>query len=210
MTIFDCLLFVIVAGAVFYGYRRGIIAQIGSLVGVIAAIILSQVFAADIAQSFNSPGDTAQTRLLHTVLTYVLIFMACYIGARFIARMCSSLLSTLHLGGINNIAGAAFKVLEWVLFYSMFLNLWIMIMPQTDIRSSQSGLTRTVLNFAPTILGSETADEAIRSVEALKDKAREIAPADSTEHRSTKDDVRDAAIERVVGEATEHHSTKRR
>ena len=36
MTLFDWILILIVAGGAFYGWHRGIIAQIGSLIGIIA------------------------------------------------------------------------------------------------------------------------------------------------------------------------------
>ena len=210
MTLFDWILILIVAGGAFYGWHRGIIAQIGSLIGIIAAIIICQVFAGSIAESFNSPGDTAQTRLFHTVLTYVLIFMACYIGARMLSRVFSGTISALNLGGIDNIAGAVFKVLEWVLIYSIFLNLWIMVMPRTDIRSSRSSLTRTVLNFAPQVLGSKTASEVFSSVDKLSDKTRDTVRPDTTEQQKPRDAVRDAAVERVLDAAVEHRSDPRR
>ncbi len=202
MTLFDWILIAIVVVGALYGYRRGLIASLGSLVGIVAAIILCRVFAESFAESFNSPDDTAQTRLLHTVLSYVLIFVVCYVGVRLVARLCASTVSALSLGGIDKLAGAVFKVFEWALIYSIFLNLWLMIMPQTKIDSSRSKLTTAVLNFAPNILGSETAEEVYRSIDALSDKAEEAAPKDSTQ-QSVGDNVRDAAIERIIGEVVD-------
>lgn len=204
MSLFDWILIIIAIGGAFFGYKRGLIAQIGSLVGLIAAIIFCRIFAGDLAAAFNSPSDTAQTRLLHTVLSYVLIFAVCYIGSRILVSICNFTLSALRLKGIDNLAGAVFKVLEWVLFYSLFLNLWVMVLPETQIRSSRSRLTETVLNFAPNVLGSETASEVFHSVDALGDKARVALPADTT-RESTGETVRDAVIERVIGSATGSH-----
>ncbi len=197
MTLFDWILVLIVAGGAYYGWRRGLISQLGALIGLVAAVILCRIFADPLAASFGNADDSAQTRLLHTVLTYALIFAGCTIGSRIIVGMAGATVRTLHLKSIDRLAGVVFNILEWTLIYSIFLNMWIMVFPQTDIRSSRSTLTTHVVNFAPTVFGSETAQEIFAGVDSISERMRPQSARDTVP--SAGDNLRDAAIERVAG-----------
>ncbi len=194
MTLFDLFLLVLVAGGAYLGYRKGLIANIGSLVGVVAGIILCQAFASTLAAKFNSPGDSAQTRLLHTVMSYALVFIASYVGSRMLANFFRAAVRTLHLRPLDRIAGAVFNVLEWTLFYSIALNLWLLIMPDSDIRSSKSYLTSAVLNLAPNVLGSDTA----RDIMAATDRASQNLKDNGSDSTSVSRDVEEIVVERVT------------
>ncbi len=171
MTLFDWILLIVIIAGVWLGWRRGVLSQAGAVVGCIAAIILCRIFATPLAEHFSSPDDSAQTRLLHTVLSYALIFAACYFGARMISSTLHSILSGLELRGIDKIAGAIYKPLEFVLILSIFINLWVSIMPQSEVHSSQTKVRTMVMNFAPTVLGSETAKDIYAAIDSLDSKA---------------------------------------
>jgi len=200
MTLFDWILLVMVIGGAYLGYRRGIIAQAGAVVGVVAGIVLCQAFASTFADSFNEPGDSAQTRLMHTVMTYVLIFMTAYVGSRILSGFFKAAVRTLHLRTADRFAGAVFKVLEWVLLYSMFLNFWLMIMPESDVRSTRSSLTTAVLNFAPTVLGSETARQVMEATSSAAESLKpDTVPADTASVSQTAAEI---VAGRVISSAT--------
>lgn len=197
MTILDILLILIVIAGIVLGYRRGILAQCASLLGVILGIIMCRVFAGPLADSFISPADTEHTRVTTTILCYVLIFMACYIAMRMLSGTIRSIVSTLHLGVFDNIGGAVFKSLEWLLALSLLLNVLQAVLPDTHIHSSRPALDRFVYDFGPKVIGSGVVQDAYDKAGELEDALREHAPA-RTDSTSVSDHLINGAAGHVL------------
>jgi membrane protein required for colicin V production len=201
MTIIDLLLVAIVVGGAFMGYRRGIIKQLGAVVGSIGGIILCNALAPTLAENFNTPDDTVETQLMHTVLSYVVIFIAVYVGVRLLSRIFSSLLIATNLGELDNIIGAIYKPLEWTLMLSLFLNLWLMIFPNSEVRSSSEKVTEVVLDLAPTVLGSETAREIFNRADSIGQSLAPAAQPDSIDMVDTVDDYESTETHAITGKS---------
>jgi membrane protein required for colicin V production len=201
MTIIDLLLVAIVVGGAFMGYRRGIIKQLGAVVGSIGGIILCNALAPTLAENFNAPDDTVETQLMHTVLSYVVIFIAVYVGVRLLSRIFSSLLIATNLGELDNIIGAIYKPLEWTLMLSLFLNLWLMIFPNSEVRSSSEKVTEVVLDLAPTVLGSETAREIFNRADSIGQSLAPAAQPDSIDMVDTVDDYESTETHAITGKS---------
>lgn len=162
---FDIICLIIVVAGLVFGYRRGFMNQMGAVAGVVLGIICCNVFSGDLAAKFSEPGDEPGTLLLNNVMSYVIIFAVCYLVGRLLGSIFSKGTRALHLGALNGLAGAAFKMAEYVLVYSILLNAWIGLFPGTELRTDYSGVKRFVLDFAPTVLGSETISEVYSSVQ---------------------------------------------
>lgn len=182
---FDLVCILIIIAGVVLGLRRGFMAQIGSFVGVIAGIIICRIFGPELASAFVSPEDSESTRLLHSVLAYVVLFGVCYLGGRLIGKAMSGTIDALHLSWLDKIAGAVLKLCEYLLAFSLLLNLWIAIFPDTQLRSSKDGLSEFVVDFAPVILGSELADEFMKGTESLSDSLQKVKNGMSADNDST-------------------------
>lgn len=180
------------------GYRRGIIKQLGAVVGSIGGIILCNALAPTLAENFNTPDDTVETQLMHTVLSYVVIFIAVYVGVRLLSRIFSSLLIATNLGELDNIIGAIYKPLEWALMLSLFLNLWLMIFPNSEVRSSSEKVTEVVLDLAPTVLGSETAREIFNRADSI---GQTLAPAAQPDPIDMVDDYESTETHAITGKS---------
>jgi uncharacterized membrane protein required for colicin V production len=163
MALLDIVMLVMVAGGGFLGWRRRLTGQIGSIFGVILGMILCRVCASDIAAYFTQPDDTAQTQLFNTVLAYLLVGAGSYFAVRIAVRMMRSMLRALHLGKVDNIAGAAFNVFQWLLGLSVLLNVWVAVFPDSELRTSNQGATDFVIEIAPAVFGSETAKTILNS-----------------------------------------------
>jgi len=169
------------------GYQKGFMSQIGSVIGIVLGIIVCQVFAGTLVDMYSSPTDTANTRMLHQVLAYVVLFTACFLAGRFVAGVGRRTTRMLHLTLPDRIAGAAFNVLEYMLIFSIFLNIWIAIFPGTELRSSHRGLTEFTVNLAPNVLGSETAADIFEATEDLKDELVDLRGRDMNDPAMTAD-----------------------
>jgi uncharacterized membrane protein required for colicin V production len=157
MTLLDILILVMVVGGGFWGWHRRFTGQLGSIAGLLLGMILCRVFAPGIIDYFNQPDDTVQTKLLHTVLTYLLIGAGSYLGVRVAVYMVRSMLRALHLGIIDRVAGALFSVFQWLLGLSVVLNVWLAVFPDSDLRTDSQDAVDAVLSLAPAVFGSDTA-----------------------------------------------------
>lgn len=183
MTLFDIICILIVLGGALYGWRRGVMSQAGSVVGIVAAIILCRVFSGIVAAKFSSPEDSADTVLLHTVMSYAIIFIVVMVAARFLAGTIRKLFESLSLGRIDNLAGAVFAILKYTLVFSVLLNIWMAIFPSGELKSSYNdALPSAVINMAPAVLGSKTAADVFDGINAATDslRVRTAAQPDST------------------------------
>lgn len=165
-----CLL-VVLAGIVF-GYKRGILVQLGKFAGILGGIIFCNVFANSLAEKFYSEYDEPTDVLLVHVMAYVIIFIASYIVGSCFGSVFNKLTRKVHLGIIDKLAGAIFNVLEYLLALSIFFNVWVSLFPDSKIHEDMEGTKAFVFDFAPTILGSETVSEFFNSMQDVTDKLK--------------------------------------
>lgn len=169
MNTLDLVILAVIVISAIYGYYKGILSQLGSIAGVFLGIIccrlFGDVFASFLTETFaGSTTTAASTEFLNNVIAHVLIFVLAYLGMRIVASMMSKVLSTIKLGIINRIGGAVFAPIQWLVMLSLLLNLWIAISPDTELVKSSSGIaTETVVNLAPDILGTETAQDILNA-----------------------------------------------
>lgn len=179
MNLLDIILLVIVAAGLFTGYRRGILSQAASLVGIILGIIMCRIFGGAMARAFTSPTDTEQTLVAVNIMCYLLVLIVCYMGMRAISGTIRTMFKALHLGIIDNIAGAVFRALEWLFALSMLLNVLQVIMPRSEIRSSSPKLTEWIYDFGPDVIGSGVIQGAYHAAGDLEDSMRRQFQPDS-------------------------------
>lgn len=151
-TIFVIIL-VVVSG--FLGWRSGLLRQVGRLVGIIAGIAVCRIYGPTLVDYFCGTGASVSDTVLYTVLSYVLLFIVVYLVALLLARLMRGMLEAVHIGVINRVAGAVFNIMEWMLLLSLFLNLWVSIVPSTSLVADP--VFDRVLWFGPFLLGSNAA-----------------------------------------------------
>lgn len=163
---FDLVCILIVVAGFVFGFRRGFFAQTGSVLGVILGVIGCRLFAGDLVAHFSAPDDSERTVLLTNIMTYVIVFAVIYFACRLAGSFLTSLFRALKFGFLEKLCGAVFTTLEYTLIFSLFLNAWIAVFPDTSLRSDYSGVKEFVLNFAPDIFGSRTARDILDSVQS--------------------------------------------
>ena len=168
MTIIDIIILLLAIGGGLTGWRKGITGQLASVGGVLLSIILCRWFGNDLALALGKLCDTPESAMFHTVLAYVLLCTVAYIGVRVIARFAGMVFKTLHLSILNRVSGAAFGAIEWLLGFSLLLNLWVAVFPDTKIHTKNTDVTDFVMSISPVVLGSET----LHKVLELKDAKR--------------------------------------
>lgn len=165
--LFDILTLIIVAVGCFLGFRRGLMAQVGSVFGILAGIICCNIFGHEIAAHFLSEDDGVETLLLVNAMTYVSIFVVCYLLGRLCGHLIAGAMRVFRLGIVNRLCGAAFTVFEYLLVFSLLLNAFVGAFPNTRITSDYEGVKKFVLNLGPEVLGSETIGEIYDKVQNI-------------------------------------------
>lgn len=165
MSGIDILMLVVFAGAVIYGYRKGMIVQFGALggiiVGILACRLFGQWFAGVLGGVASSESDSIDVGYVNGVIANVILFILGYIAARMVAKLVKTVTHAVKLGIVDRLCGVVFCLFEWFLALSILLNIWHIIRPDVDVVSmSRIGggrAVKVVLDLAPTVFGSETA-----------------------------------------------------
>ena len=179
--IFDIVCLVIALGGLFLGYRRGLLAQVGSIFGVILGIVCCQVLGSTVSLHFIDEGDSLDTILLTTILTYVLLFACAYLSGRFVGNIVARLLTTMNLGWFNKVGGAIFTMFEYLLVYSLLINAFIGAFPNSELRSDYEGVKKFVIDLGPDVLGSTTITEIYSKVgDIVSEGANSLIDGNST------------------------------
>lgn len=120
MNWLDIVILVVMAVALFFGLRIGIIKAVLSLVGLIVGIIL--------AGRYYLPLAERLTFIPQANLAEVAAFAIILIGTMLIASVAAALLkwtiSMVMLGWVNHLGGAVFGLLLGALFCSALLAIW--------------------------------------------------------------------------------------
>ncbi len=167
MNAFDIFIIVLFIVAVLYGYRKGIIVQIGSLGGVLAGIICCHLFN-DALTSLINPliaevESLKSVEYAGFVIANVLLFLAGFLLMGLVAGALKKLVHALCLGIFDNVAGAIFSVFAWFLALSLLLNVWQAFSPDKSILNSSiinhDKSATPVMNLAPAMLVGDTAEQ---------------------------------------------------
>jgi len=165
MSALDILILCVGGGALVMGYMRGIVAQVGQIVAVVAGVVVSRMFGPVLSSLLAAGGDTSAAT---DISGYIVAFVGAYLAVWLIFRLARRTVHGLHLGVVDRLAGAAFKAAQWLLVLSMVLNVWFLIRgDEGSLRSPDRPWRAAVIDMAPALLGYLTDIEN-------KDKAADV------------------------------------
>ncbi len=109
MTIFDHALIIVLFLSVIFGLMRGVIKEVLSIVGWVAAFVIANKFTDQLALFMPDaiPGDK-----LKELVSFIVLFLATLFIIGIIVSLVSSLISSVGLGWLNNMLGAVFGFLR--------------------------------------------------------------------------------------------------
>ena len=149
--ILDIIILVVALLGFVFGYRKGIIGQIGQLLALLAGIVAARMFGPHVARFLSTvdlPG------ILELAVGYVLVFLAAFFLVWVIARILRKAVRIVSLGIIDRLCGAVFKAALWIFILSLILNIYLLIRHDAHALDSPSRPWRAaVARFAPATLG---------------------------------------------------------
>lgn len=153
MALTDIILLAVVIIAAVTGAIRGIVAQIGAIAALLAAIIVCRFFGGTVADALVSHG--AEYESTKRVLCYALVFAVTYFGVWLLARLFGAAVAAMHLRPFDRIAGALFRMAEWLIIVSIVLNVYLAVCP--DDRAAFCNPSKpwrtAIVKIAPALAG---------------------------------------------------------
>lgn len=153
MALTDIILLAIVVIAAVTGAMRGIVSQIGAIAALLAAILVCRFFGGTIADAVVCHGSEHET--LWRVLCYALVFVATYFGVWLLARLFGAAVSAMHLRPFDRIAGALFRIAEWLIITSIVLNVYLAVCPsdRSGFCTPSKPWRSAIVKIAPALSG---------------------------------------------------------
>ena len=163
MSFLDILILVILAGSLLYGFKKGLIKQIGSVAAIVLGIIAARILGGAIGALFGlilpvSFVETEAGQFAISIMGRVSVFVLIYCVVLFLAKSLKFLAHLLLMGPIDRALGAVMAMVQWFLAFSVILNIYAAFNPDTLLTNHSQlagGLAlEAIISFAPMLLGS--------------------------------------------------------
>ena len=160
MAITDIVIIIVFAVAVISGFRKGLIAQIGSLAAIIVAIIACRFLGPSVTDMilgrYGSDPSLWQ-RFTASAMSYCGIYIIAYYAVVLVARLFRKVASIMMLGPLDSIGGAVLSVFKWGMALSIAANLYIALFPSGGLLTSSclcgGRAITSITKLAPAVLG---------------------------------------------------------
>ncbi len=163
----DIIICIVAIAAAIIGFCKGLLSQIGNIVGLVAGIIACRTISGIVIAQIGL-CEAPPTWVYAAV--HISVFIAAYLIVYLIVRLIRSAVHAIKLGIFDRLGGAIFKTFLWLLLLSIAFNAVIFI---TNDRSpfikENMPWREAILKLAPTVLGYVIDRENIPSNEDVKD-----------------------------------------
>lgn len=157
----DIILLIPLLWGISWGFYKGLISQIASLLGMIVAVYFAAKYYNVLAVLINTHIDNKMSRLCLTITAFAVIFIAVVLLIYFLSKQIEKLTKALHIGFVNHIAGALFGLFKWAFILSIFIAL---------MNRFSHEINHPLINFQSTWLYSHVAMIAPAIIPALLGK----------------------------------------
>ena len=173
MSLIDIILLILLGFGVFLGFKRGLLRELVSFVGIILITVLSFLLKNSLSVLFykNLPffefnhlikGSTIVNILLYEIIAFLIIFSVLLILLKILIKITNIiekiLKMTIILGIPSKILGAIFGFIKTYLL--LFIIIYVLSLPIFSIKTSNSKIGKIMLNDTP-ILSSFIKDNIV-------------------------------------------------
>ena len=104
------------------GFKKGIISQLGSLVGLFAAFFFAITFYSNL--NYKIKHILNIDAIYISILSFTLIFILTILIIKIISKLITNLFKAISLGLVNQLIGAFFGSLKYLVLISLFIFLF--------------------------------------------------------------------------------------
>jgi membrane protein required for colicin V production len=154
MNAIDLVLLLPIGLAFIYGYRKGLILSIFSIIALVVAVVACMKVTSLVMGWIQSVVDLGQWL---PFFAYLLTFMGAFLIVIWFGKLVERLVKASSLGIANKLSGAALGVLKACFLISLLF--WLQdrvdVLPEKEKKGSFA--YRTLNGFAPGVIGTATA-----------------------------------------------------
>ncbi len=164
MSSIDLLIVAVFAASILFGIWKGLIAQLGIVGGIAGGIVACRLLGDPVASLIGhltnaEKGSTADA-YIDSMVANIIIFAVVFTTIVFLSRMLRTIASVMCMSVVDRVAGMLFSLFSWLLALSLLMNIWQMAHPNDSLANkgklNDGRAVRSMLDFAPDILGSES------------------------------------------------------
>lgn len=152
MSALDYILAGIVVLSAIVGAAKGFVNQVGTIAGIILAILACRFFGSAAADIIVTPGTEHEG--LYRNLTFVLVFAAVFVAVKLLAGLFTKAISAVHLRPVDRIGGALFSAGLSLLLTSIAINLYLAVAPadRSHFEMPRKPWRAMVVDLAPQVM----------------------------------------------------------
>lgn len=122
MNIFDFIIFVPIILGLIFGLFKGFVNELFSFLAVIAALLAAELFTPVVMPLFvHLFGFSEKTGKM---LSYVIVFVVGIVLMFVFSKFTEKIISKIHLGWLNSLAGGALGALKYAVIISVLMNVF--------------------------------------------------------------------------------------
>lgn len=163
MSGLDIAVIVLLIASLLWGYKRGIVVQMGSLLAFALALAACHIFgdAATHAVMAMMGGEdvvtdaagSSMSAFMASCIGHVALFVIVWLGVWLLARTVKFMAKALHLGFIDSLGGALFMMLKTGVVMSFILNFARFMAPDSALGRADGIVAGFIGDLAPALLG---------------------------------------------------------
>lgn len=117
----DIVLLVFLIWGAGWGFYKGLISQLSSLVGIFIAFYVSVKYYTPFANLINNHIDSKMSKMYVAITAFVILFLLMIVIIYLLSKQLEKLTKALHIGPLNHLAGGIFGLIKWAFILSFTL-----------------------------------------------------------------------------------------
>lgn len=187
MSAIDIFILLVFVVALIFGLRKGILKQLGSLLGIAMGILACRLFGGVLSDYFAGDNPDPSDLYISGIFTNIILFAGGFLLTIIIMKALRTVTDSVGLSFVDRICGAVFSVFEWFFILSFALNFWQALRPGTDIMKGSEMLdgvpAQVIIDLAPVVIGSQTAQTMFDAFNQIGDEGRQKVDDAAERHR---------------------------
>ena len=153
MNTFDFIIFLPIIFGFIFGLFKGFVKELVSFLAIFVAIIAAEIFTPVIKplviHFFDLSEKTGNT------VAYIIVFVATILVMFLLSKFVEKIISSIHLGWLNSLAGGVIGALKYALIISVLMNVFDALDSRFHLASQEKKETSVgyipILKLAPTL-----------------------------------------------------------
>lgn len=159
MTGIEIFIVILLVASLAWGYKRGIVVQLGSLLSFVVAIAACRIMGDAASNAIFSmmdgedPSQSSMNMLMARCMGHIFVFLAAWLAVWLIARTIKFFAKAVHMGFIDSLGGALFMVFKTGMVISFIISFAKVLAPGCGLATGDGPVLKALSGFAPLILG---------------------------------------------------------